>query len=182
MRVLAVTGMPGSGKGEVVRILGGNARTVVMGDVVREHTSRKGYPLTPGNLGRVANEERLTFGMDIWARRTIERIPGDDGLTVVDGLRSMDEVAAFRREFEGSFRTVAVVASSPVRHARMASRGRSDDAPSAEGHIARDDREASWGISEAITSADHVIENEGTLLDLERAISSLLAELRSIDR
>lgn len=181
MLVIAVTGMPGAGKSEVVKVLGKEGRVFVMGDIVREYTRRKGLELTPENVGRVANHEREIYGMDIWARRTVERILMESGdLAVVDGLRGTAEVEAFRREFAGSFRLIAVMADASVRYRRMDARTRPDDSTSLGAHMARDEREISWGMAEAMGMADDVIINEGTLEELKNTVVSLLREFRPL--
>jgi dephospho-CoA kinase len=65
--------------------------------------------------------------------------------------------------------TVAVVAEEEVRRARAEARG----------HALVDEREARQLTQlEKSERADHVIENDGSVDDLERALSALLAKLR----
>jgi dephospho-CoA kinase len=65
--------------------------------------------------------------------------------------------------------TVAVVAEEPVRRERAAARG----------HALVDEREArQLSQEEKASRADHVVENNGSVEDLERALSALLAKLR----
>ncbi len=65
--------------------------------------------------------------------------------------------------------TVAVVAEEPVRRERAAARG----------HALVDEREArQLSQEEKAGRADHVVENNGSVEDLERALSALLAKLR----
>jgi dephospho-CoA kinase len=64
--------------------------------------------------------------------------------------------------------TVAVVAEEPVRRERAAARG----------HALVDEREArQLSQGEKASRADHVVENNGSVEDLERALSALLAKL-----
>jgi dephospho-CoA kinase len=65
--------------------------------------------------------------------------------------------------------TVAVVTADEVRRARAAARG----------HALVDEREArQLTQTEKAERAEHVVENDGTVEDLERALSALLAKLR----
>ncbi|MFN8163030.1 MAG: dephospho-CoA kinase [Solirubrobacterales bacterium] len=65
--------------------------------------------------------------------------------------------------------TVAVVAGEEVRRERAAARG----------HALVDEREArQLSQGEKAERADHVVENDGSVEDLERALSGLLAKLR----
>ncbi|MGE5282046.1 MAG: dephospho-CoA kinase [Chloroflexota bacterium] len=75
----------------------------------------------------------------------------------------------FESEMEPVFdTTVAVVASDEVRRARAEARG----------HALVDEREArQLDQAEKAARAEHVVENEGSLEDLERRLSALLAKL-----
>lgn len=76
----------------------------------------------------------------------------------------------FESEMEGAFdTTVAVVASEEVRRTRAEARG----------HVLVDEREARQLTQlEKAARAEHVIENDGTVEDLERALSALVEKLR----
>ena len=77
----------------------------------------------------------------------------------------------FESEMDGVFdATVAVVASDPVRNARAEARG----------HALVNEREArQLGQDEKASRADHVVVNDGTVDDLERALSALVEKLRA---
>jgi dephospho-CoA kinase len=65
--------------------------------------------------------------------------------------------------------TVAVVASDPVRSARAEARG----------HALVGEREArQLAQDEKASRAEHVVENDGTIDDLERELSTLVAKLK----
>jgi len=181
MRVVAVAGMPGSGKSEVVSILTENAHTVSMGDIVREFTERKGLEMTPENVGNIAVTERELYGMDVWAHRTVERLSDlSVDMVVIDGLRGGSEVDVFRSNWRDDFSLIAVHATPETRYSRMLERKRADD-PSAEVDLQeRDMRELAWGAKEAIEGADHTLINEGTLEDLRSRVEKLLAELGAL--
>ena len=75
----------------------------------------------------------------------------------------------FESEMEGVFdTTVAVVAADEVRRARAEARG----------HALVGEREArQLAQEEKAARAEHVVENDGTIEDLERALSALVAKL-----
>lgn len=76
----------------------------------------------------------------------------------------------FESEMEAVFdTTLAVVTSDEVRRARAEARG----------HVLVDEREArQLGQEEKAARAEHVVENDGSVPDLERSLSDLLARLR----
>jgi dephospho-CoA kinase len=186
MRVLAFTGLPGSGKSEAiaaVRKLG--VPVVRMGDFVLAEVRSRGLAETEEHIGPVATGMRESHGADVWARRTLDALQDGDvagvagvtPLVVIDGVRSPAEIEAFRQRLGKDFVLVAVEAPAAVRHKRILGRGRVDDAQDLELVKARDQREKGWGLDDAIRQADHRIQNEGDLEELRGHIHELLEEL-----
>lgn len=177
LKVLALTGMPASGKGAVAEHLKGLGFPVIsMGDVVRSYYLKEvGGELHPDRVGEYAGKMREVHGPEIWARRTIEYLkenyPGG-GVIVIDGIRSLHEVEFFRRKLGGDFLLVAIEAPEEVRFQRALSRGRGDDIRSLEEFRRRDLRELSWGLGDVIRAADLKLDNSG---DLEKTLRSLFS-------
>jgi len=173
--VIGITGMPGAGKDtvrEIVREYG--FPVIVMGDEVRAEAARRNLEPTPENLGKVMLQIRAEEGPEVLARRCIPKIKALDAeVVIVDGLRSLHEVRAFRREFP-RFRVIAIHASPKTRFKRLLKRGRSDDPKDWETFYARDQRELSVGIGEVIAIADHMIINEGSIEHLKREIRRVI--------
>lgn len=176
MRAFAFTGMPGAGKSEAVEAAKALGIPVVrMGDMVWEEVRRRDLPLTNENVGRVAGEMRDRSGKGVWAERTVEAIRklGTDRV-VIDGVRSPDEVEAFRRLLGHDFVLVAIHAAPAVRLARLLGRNRADDVKTEEEFRARDARELAWGIGNAIAQADVLLVNEGGVDEVRNAVARLL--------
>lgn len=157
---MAVTGMPGAGKSTAAKgLVSSGWRKVVMGDVVREETRRRGLEPDATNTGEVMQDLRKTLGDAAVAKLCMKTIAslGSDTV-VVDGVRSMAEVEEFRK----SARVIllAVHASPARRYALLKERGRSDDPLTYEMFLKRDQRELGVGISVPIALADEVISNE----------------------
>ena len=166
MNVLLLTGMPGSGKSEAVKVAEEMGIPVHhMGSLVREMVKAKGFEANRANMQAVADGERKKFGADIWARRTARLITGAP-IVVIDGTRSLEEVAFFRRELGQRLTLVCVHASPRTRWERIRRRGREDDPQSFEELQERDKNELRWGLGEVIATADVMLVNEegkGTL-------------------
>ena len=160
--VVGLAGMPGSGKSLVVtaaRLEGYGV--VVMGDVVREETEKRGLELNPKNIGKVMLELRKNGGASVVADKCIPKIERKrSGKVIVDGIRSLSEVEAFRKHFP-RFSLIAVHASAEARFNRLYRRRRSDDPDGWEVFNERDMRELGVGLGNAIAMAEHVIVNEG---------------------
>jgi len=174
--IVCVAGMPGSGKSVFSRTAAEMGFPVlVMGDVVREEAARLGLEPTPENLSRVARMLRERYGPDVVAVRTAEKMRGLEGLVVVDGVRSLDEVRVFRRM--GRVVIVAVHASPRTRFRRILARRRPGDPSTWEEFVARDMMELGFGLGSVIALADYMLVNEGGLEEFRREARRLLEVL-----
>lgn len=180
MKIVGFVGMPGSGKSvaaDVARKL--KIPVVVMGDVIREEAARRGLDPTDKNLGNVGNDLRDKEGPDAIAARCLAKIRETKAdVVVVEGIRSKSEVDLFRKSSNG-FSLIEVFVPDEVRIARIASRGRSDDANEsdlAKAVASRDARELGWGMGEAIRAADLRIENSGSVAEFEGRVRRILVE------
>lgn len=158
--IVAVTGMPGAGKSTATKALAAKGwPRVVMGDVIREETKRRGLAPDSKNTGEVMKQLRREKGDSAVADLCMEAVAKTKSdHVVVDGIRSMSEVDVFRKK--AKVLLVAVHASSARRFALLKERGRSDDPLTEEMFVARDVRELGVGIGSAIALADEVLSNE----------------------
>jgi dephospho-CoA kinase len=107
LKVMAITGMPGSGKEEFVSAAKEKGAFVLrMGDVVRGYVKEQGLELSDDNVGRVANEERERHGLGIWAERTVPLVKGEEVL--IDGIRGDAELEVFRKVFGEDMVTIGI--------------------------------------------------------------------------
>ncbi len=179
MLVIGFVGFPGSGKSEAAAIAQAEGFfPVAMGDAVRSYMRKRGIELSEKNVGTIANKLRAEHGMDAIAKMCV---PAVRSLTsqkvVIDGLRGIAEVNAYRREFKRDFKLIAISARPEVRFERVKGRSRPDDARSFQRFEEKDERELAWGLEEALGVAEYSIQNEGTLEELKSAVSSLLERL-----
>jgi len=198
-KVVVLTGMPASGKGELAAAAEKRGCLVKrMGDFIWEETERRGLEKTPQNVGGTADGMRREYGPAVWAQRTLDWLDremkvherrkkniNDVGgeardrrelppAVIIDGSRSLAELDRFRETLGAALRVVAVHASPDTRFERMKARGRTDDSDLREVFDARDRRELEWGIGSLIALADVMLLNEGTLEELRREIEKLL--------
>ncbi|MEW5995856.1 MAG: AAA family ATPase, partial [Candidatus Zixiibacteriota bacterium] len=173
LKVVGLVGLQGSGKTEVVKAMAEfDAPSVRMGDVVWQEIRRRGLKINEKNVAEVANEFRAQDGMGAIAKRCIPLI-NEKGkgkrAVLVDGIRGIAEVDEFRKVFGEDFSLISVWATETTRHSRISSRVREDDARGIESFRAKDRRELSWGLGEAMALADYLIVNEGTLAELRKS-------------
>ena len=161
--VIGLAGMPGSGKSVVVEMaLEMGYAIVVMGDVVRQETLKRGLELTPQNVGKVMLQLRAEDGNHVIAKKCIPKIEEQISPKVlVDGLRSLYEAEIFKEHF-AKFSLVAVHASPESRFNRLSNRRRSDDPVEWKVFNERDMRELGVGLGNVIAMAQQVIVNDNS--------------------
>ena len=176
-RIIATTGLPGSGKGIFSEVAAKYEIPVfVCGDVVREETRRRGMPLTLANTGAVMLRIREEEGLGVISKRLIPKIDASQcDVAVVEGVRNLEEVEELRKHY-GNVTLIAVHASPQTRFERLAERGREDTPTTWEEFESRDQRELGVGLGKAIALADEMIINEGTIEELQN-VSDVLIRL-----
>ena len=199
MKIIGFVGLPGSGKGvasNVAREMG--IEVLVMGDVIRQEAARLGLEPNDQNLGQIGNQLRLKEGPAAVAQRTMENAmaTGKD-MVVIDGLRSKVE-ADFFRDNASEFHLIHICAPLEARLKWLEARGRSDDPGQgstadqkiissclepgrkvAEALEARECRELSWGMTDAMKTADLKLRNDGEQDEFQNCVKQLLSSFSS---
>ncbi len=186
MKVLGVTGMPGSGKGIVAGVARNLGFTVIrMGDVIREESEKRQAP-----IGETAVRLRKEYGDFIVADRCMEKIKSlerineskydndskgksKSGLYIIEGIRSTYEVQIFRDNFP-NFKVISINSTPATRFKRLKNRQRSDDSNLKTDFEKRDKRELKFGIGEVIATSDYMVINESSKKRLKNIIRSIL--------
>ncbi len=177
MTIILLTGMPGAGKEEFLKIAKRKGFDVVrMGDVVREMADKKN--ISDENIGEFAHEQRKKHHQGIWAERTLEKVK--DEKTVIDGIRSPAELNIFQNKTKEKVSLVAIHASEDTRFERIKKRGREDAPDTRKQFEKRDERELSWGLGKVIARADYVIVNESTLSEFRDDVEKYLHFLKDL--
>ena len=180
MKIIAFTGMPFSGKSEAVKIAKQmNIPVIRMGDMIWEETKNQGLELNDKNVGKIANDLRKKYGMDIWARRTLKKIKTlkKKEILVIDGVRNIEEIETFEKELGKKFVLITIDVSDETRYKRAMNRCRKDDSKDLDLIKKRDKRELSWGLGNVIACADIVISNKGTKDEFKQKIKDLLNKI-----
>jgi dephospho-CoA kinase len=177
-RVIAISGMPGAGKGvasEAGKQFG--LEVLLLGDVIREETQRRGLEPTPKNVGGVMLQVRRDEGPAAVVKRLVPKIEASRSPTIiVEGIRSEDELRELRTKFDVT--SVAIHASPKTRFQRLLSRGRSDDPKTWETFYERDSRELNVGLGHVIALADVLLVNEGSIETLQSSFRTTLDKMR----
>ena len=181
-KVVAVCGMPGSGKGEFAAVLEQQGVPVLsMGDMVRAEVKRQNLAETPGIFGEVAAQLRAEHGEDVLAVRLADAVDGlleSHPIVLIEGMRGTAERIVFSQRWSEAFASVAVEASPDVRFTRIQNRGRSEDGDRASFEV-RDTREIGWGLDQIILEADHRIDNNLDLVTFQENCQTWFSEFRA---
>ena len=164
MRLVIIAGMPGAGKSIIATAFREmDFPIIVMGDIIREETQKRGLAATPANTKKVMLELRERDGLGAVAKcclEELEKITSD--IIVIEGCRSIAEIDVFDDYATGV--TIVCVHSSPsIRFARLQDRGRDDDPLDWTTFRERDLREISVGLGGVIALADWMLINEGSV-------------------
>lgn len=175
--IIAICGMPGSGKGELNRLASAAGFAVLsMGDMIRAEAEARGLPETPDNIGQVAISLRAEFGDGILAERMLAH--GDaaaktSSLVFIEGMRGVAEAAVFRRHWSQRFSVLALDCDVETRWLRISARGRGEDGERVDFET-REQRELQWGLGTLMAAAEHRISNHSDLPKLEQEFSEFL--------
>ncbi|HEY0196297.1 MAG TPA: AAA family ATPase [Methanobacterium sp.] len=176
MKVIGVTGMPGSGKGIVAGVaISLGFQVIRMGDVIRDEAHKRN-----AKIGETAIQLRKEHGDFVVAERCIEKIKelskGSDNqpdLYIIEGIRSPFEVEMFQENFP-DFKVLSVNSSPETRFKRLLNRKRADDSHIKPEFEIRDKRELKFGIGDVIATADYMVVNEGSIKRFKKIIRSIL--------
>jgi dephospho-CoA kinase len=174
-KIIAITGMTGSGKSEVVKFLEHNFFKIYFGQTTLDEVKKRGWELTPGNEKKTREAIRRKYGMAAYAKLNFKKIKFalSRQSVVIDGLYSWSEYKVLREKFKDDLIILAVVAPRRLRYQRLITRlVRPLTLKEAE---ARDIVEIE-NIEKAgpIAIADYTVINDGTLEELNIKIDNIL--------
>jgi len=178
MKVIGVSGLPGSGKSLVSNMSKKYGAIVIkMGDIIREEAEKRNE-----DSGTTAINLRKEQGQYVLAKLTIEKVRKlfksnnnykKELIFLVDGIRSPHEVKMFKKHFK-NFVLVSVFSSPTTRFNRLKDRKRSDDSIHLEDFLERDQRELDFGIGTVISTSDYIIINEDDIVKYKSQINKFL--------
>lgn len=183
VKLLAIVGMSGSGKSEVVDWLTVKGYPkVYFGGMIYKEMEKRGIPRTEdGESEKAFREEiRETEGKDWVVRQVINEvkdlISAGQKRIILDGVYSWTEYKILKHEFPGNLTFVAVVVDKELRYERIKKRAeRAFDAKA----IRERDRSEIEGLEKGgpIAAADHYLLNNGTIQELHAGIDRILEEI-----
>ena len=181
MKIIVVTGLPGSGKSAVAQEIGRNKIPVIeTGDVIREEVSRQGLEMTLETSEFVARQLRKQYGPDAPIRLIEHKLKeSNPDIICVVGPRNLKEV-----ELLSKFgKIIMIIVSSPAgaRFRRVRERAKPGDPKEWERFLWRDRKEQERGMKSLLYTTKFMklkVENRGSFSDLKSNVSRVLKQVR----
>ena len=172
-----IVGMPGAGKSLASQVASGMKMPIfVSGDVIRSEAKKMGLSPNKKNLGKLMLQIRNSEGMGAVARRLVPLIKKSPSRNIVyEGARSIEEIEELAKHYNVS--VIAIHASPKTRFRRLLKRKRGDRPKTWADFSKRDKRELSVGVGRVISSANRMVENEDSIIALERRMRRVLKTL-----
>lgn len=179
--IIGIVGVIGGGKGTVVEHLMSKGRFThySSSDLLITILEERGEVIDRDGMNRTANELRALDPAGVPAEN-YKRYEAEDGEgdAIFESIHSVPE-AEFIKSVGGV--VIGVTADPDVRYERILKRGSGKDGVSKEKFLEQQKREETGGedpnkshIFAAIAGADFVIENNGTVADLQQKVDEIL--------
>ncbi|OGD63945.1 hypothetical protein A3A71_01840 [Candidatus Berkelbacteria bacterium RIFCSPLOWO2_01_FULL_50_28] len=174
-RLVAVVGLTGSGKSEVVsEFEGAGFAKIYFGSLTLEKLNEEKLEVNEANERMMREKLRAEHGMSAYAKLNIPKIEVEisKGDVVIDGLYSWEEYTALKEKFP-TMEVVAVYSPPVLRYERLASR---PVRPLTNAEAQSRDSAEIENLHKAgpIAMADYTISNTSTVVELKNAVQQIL--------
>jgi dephospho-CoA kinase len=178
-KCIAVVGMCGAGKTEVVNFLMNklSAPKVYFGECTFDRIKADGLETNYENERIIREKIRTELGMGAYATLSIPKIKKlleTNNIVIAESLYSWDEYKILKKEFRDNFEVIAVYASPKTRFARLSQRSKERPIKDIDTFIKRDYTEIE-GTDKGgpIARADYTIINESSLENLYKQLQNI---------
>ena len=183
--IIALVGLPGSGKGAVVKILEKKGFSKIrFGDITDIEIKKRGLEITEHNEKSLREELRKTYGMSAYAQlllplideKIASKTKGKGQKIVLDGLRSYEELILLKKQFGKDLKVVVIYAPQTLRIKRLSKRA---TRPLTEQEVkARDYNELTvLNVRKTMKHSEYRIKNIGDLRCLNRKVGKMLVKI-----
>lgn len=183
MIIIGITGTIGAGKGTVVELLMKNYgfRHYSVREFLKEEIKRRGLPVNRDTLVEVANDLRAKHSPAYIIEQLYNQAFPKGENCVIESIRTPGEVELLRKK--PAFYLFAVTAEPEIRYKRIQGRMNETDQISYEEFLSNETREMNsndpnkQNISWCISQADFLLENNGSILDLEEKVKQIISQI-----
>ena len=177
MVVIALVGLPGSGKSEAAALLEKKGFTRIrFGDSTDAEIEKRGLPPGEESEKHIREDLRKEIGMHAYAFLNLSRIKEAKGDVVIDGMRSLEEYEYLREEL-ADLVVIALYVPQQIRYERLEKR--KVRPITKEESKKRDIAEIEQlNIMGPIAHANYTIINDAAINDLEKKIDTILKKMQ----
>lgn len=176
--ILAVIGLPGSGKTEVINYLTQKLQCpkVYFGQPTFDELKKRGMEVNEANERKIREELRQKHGMAAFAILCLPKIKEhllNHDIVLAESLYSWEEYLTLEKEYGDQVKLLAVYASPQTRHARLKNRPLR---PFTEEEATSRDHAQIVNLDQArpIVLADYTVINERGLEELQQQVEDII--------
>ena len=181
VKILAITGMTGSGKSAATEYLKSKGvPSIYFGGIIYKEMNEAGIEITPESQQKFREEIREREGKDFVVRRAIKQVHdlvnAGQKRIILDGLYSWTEYKVFKHEFPGEVILVAMVPPKRIRYERI---GKRSDRPFSQEEANQRDWSEIENLEKGgpIALADYYIVNDSTEEETHGKIDEIVREI-----
>ena len=176
LEAIIVIGLARSGKDTVAEYLERKHgyKKLVFSDLISEELQRQGLEVNKTNMSNIANDMRTQHGMDVLAKRMVEKMKKmREEKFVLVGPRSPEELSYVKKNCS---KCIALKVETE-REERFERKSEKDPVEMGE-FFKRDKNDIeNKGLGKLLLMADHTIANNSTINDLEKAIDEVIEKV-----
>lgn len=181
--LVAVVGMPGSGKTAVVTYLQENRwNKIHFGELTLREVKKRGLAVTEENERKVREELRKKYGMEAYAKLMLPDIKKAlaKGNTVIDGLYSWSEYKYLIKHLDTNLYLLHIFTPRSLRYKRLANR---TSRPLSKSEAKKRDFAEIEQLEKGgpIAMAHYTIINDGSRDELYASVDEKISKLRSLN-
>jgi dephospho-CoA kinase len=180
-KIIAVVGMPGSGKSEAVDVLVKKGfQKVYFGDVLFDYMKKHSIKMNQKNERLNREKLRRMHGMAVMAKLSMKKVREalKKGDVVIESMYSMEEYLLVKNKYRDNLYVLAIFASPKMRYARLMKRPKRPLRNIKECELRDTTELQSLNKGGPIALADYTIINEGTMEDLKASVEDALKKIR----
>ena len=179
-KIIAIVGMPGSGKTCVATLLTGKGLAYLrFGDITINEINNRHLTVNERNERMIREEMRSKYGMAAYAKFIIPLIKKElkDRSVIADGLYSWEEYLEFKKAFKRNLVILAIYASPQTRSKRLTRRSIRGLSPA---ELKSRDKAEIEHLNKGgpIAVADFTIVNESDSKDLAKAVEAFWRHIK----
>ena len=186
--IIGLTGSLGSGKEIAAEHIKKHFSCfyVKLSDVLRNEIEKKRKGMSRKLLQDSGDEMRSMYGGHVLAKVSIEYLPRNRDLIVLDGIRNPGEIEYLKNNFGETFFLIAVDSKPEMRFERMSKRGRKDDQKTWEEFLEMDSRDQGSGQPDygqqtrrCMDKANFTVENDGSPEEFLAKVDEIIKKILS---